>query len=107
MLHINLKGCSLIGILFSYDRSAGDAHSSAAPDPAFAFVGGPCCPTLEFVIAFWIMITFYTLLPSLFCILALYQITERKFPKAPLYSLADSLFSQWTFPILPQKHSKR
>ena len=50
------------------DRSAGDAHSSAAPDPAFAFVGGTCCPTLEFVIALWIMITFYTLLPSLFCI---------------------------------------
>jgi hypothetical protein len=50
------------------DWSAGDAHSSAAPDPTFAFVGGPCCPTLDFVIAFWIMITFYTLLTSLFCI---------------------------------------
>jgi hypothetical protein len=34
------------------DRSAGDAHSSAAPDPTFAFVEGPCCPTLDFVIAF-------------------------------------------------------
>jgi hypothetical protein len=46
------------------DRSAGDAHSSTAPDPTFAFVGSPCCPTLDFV-----MITFYTLLTSLFCIL--------------------------------------
>ena len=52
------------------DRSAGDAHSSAAPGPAFAFVGSPCCPTLEFVIAFWIMITFYILSTSLFCTLA-------------------------------------
>jgi hypothetical protein len=26
------------------------------------------CPTLDFVIAFWIMIAFYTLLTSLFCI---------------------------------------
>jgi hypothetical protein len=31
------------------DRSAEDAYSSAAPDPTFAFVGGPCCPTLDFV----------------------------------------------------------
>jgi hypothetical protein len=49
------------------DRSAEDAHSSAAPDPTFAFVGGPCCPTLDFVIAFWITIVFHTLLTSLFC----------------------------------------
>ena len=27
-----------------------------APDPTFAFVGGPCCPTLDLVIAIWIMI---------------------------------------------------
>jgi hypothetical protein len=40
-----------------------------APDPAFAIVGGPCCPTLDFVIAFWIMVTFYTLLTSLYCML--------------------------------------
>jgi hypothetical protein len=32
------------------DRSAEDAYSSAAPDPTFAFVGSPCCPTLDFVI---------------------------------------------------------
>jgi hypothetical protein len=38
------------------------------PDPTFAFVGGPCCPTLDFVIAFWTMVSFYTLLTSLFCI---------------------------------------
>jgi hypothetical protein len=38
------------------DRSADDAYSSAAPDPTFSFVGGPCCPTLDFVIAFWITI---------------------------------------------------
>jgi hypothetical protein len=48
-------------------RSAEDAYSSAAPDPTFTFVGGPCCPTLDVVIAFWIMIAFYTLLTSLFC----------------------------------------
>jgi hypothetical protein len=29
---------------------------------------GSCCPTLDFVIAFWIITTFYTLLTSLFCI---------------------------------------
>jgi hypothetical protein len=50
------------------NRSAEDAYSSAAPDPTFAFFGGLCCPTLDFVIAFWIMIAFYTLLTSLFCI---------------------------------------
>jgi hypothetical protein len=50
------------------DRSAGDAHSSAAPDPTFAFVGGPYCPALDFVIASWIRIAFYTLLTLLFCI---------------------------------------
>jgi hypothetical protein len=27
-----------------------------APDLTFAFVGGPWCPTLDFVIAFWITI---------------------------------------------------
>jgi hypothetical protein len=27
-----------------------------APDPTFGFVGGPCCLTLRFVSAFWIMI---------------------------------------------------
>jgi hypothetical protein len=52
------------------DRSAKDAYSSAAPDPTFTFVGGPCCPTLDFIIAFRIMITFYILLTSLFCIVA-------------------------------------
>jgi hypothetical protein len=31
------------------DRSVGDADSSMAHDPTFAFVGGPCCPTLDFV----------------------------------------------------------
>jgi hypothetical protein len=38
------------------DRSAEDAYSSMALDPTFAFVGGLWCPTLDFVIAFWIMI---------------------------------------------------
>jgi hypothetical protein len=40
-----------------------------AHDPTFAFVGDPCCPTFNFVIAIWIMITFYSLLTSLFCII--------------------------------------
>jgi hypothetical protein len=50
------------------DGSAEDAYSSMVPDPTFGFVGGPRCSTLDFVIviAFWIMITFYTLLTSLF-----------------------------------------
>jgi hypothetical protein len=34
------------------DRSSEDAYSSTATDPTFAFVGGPCCPTLDFVITF-------------------------------------------------------
>jgi hypothetical protein len=55
-------------LCYLVNRSAEDAYSSAAPDPTLAFVGGPCCPTLDFVIAFWIMIAFYTLLTSLFCI---------------------------------------
>jgi hypothetical protein len=48
------------------DMSAEDVYIFVAPDPTFAFVVGPCCPTLDFVIVFWIMITFYTLLISLF-----------------------------------------
>jgi hypothetical protein len=44
------------------NRSAEDTHSSAAPDPTFAFAGRPCCPSLDFVIDFWIMIMIYTLL---------------------------------------------
>jgi hypothetical protein len=50
------------------DRSVEDAYSSAVPDSTFAFVEGLCCPTLDFVIALWITIAFYTLLTSLFCI---------------------------------------
>jgi hypothetical protein len=49
------------------DWSAEDAYSTAAPDPTFAFVEGLCCPALEFLFAFWIMITYYTMLTSLFC----------------------------------------
>jgi hypothetical protein len=37
-----------------------------ALNPTFAFVGGPCCLTLNFVFAILIMITFDTL-TSLFC----------------------------------------
>jgi hypothetical protein len=54
------------------DRSAEDAYSSAAPYPTFAFFGGPCCPTLDFVIAFWIMIAIYTLLTSLLVVCFLF-----------------------------------
>jgi hypothetical protein len=49
--------------------SAENAYFSAAPDLTFAFVRDPCCPTLDFVFAFWNMITFYTLFTSLFCML--------------------------------------
>jgi hypothetical protein len=41
---------------------------SSVSQITFAFVGGSCCPTLDFVIAFWTTIAFYTLLTSLFCI---------------------------------------
>ena len=37
-------------------HSAEDTYSCMAPDPSFAFVGGLCCPALDSVIAFWIMI---------------------------------------------------
>jgi hypothetical protein len=50
------------------DRLAVDAYSSMAPNATFAFVGGPCCHTRDFVFAFLIMITFDTLLFSLFYI---------------------------------------
>jgi hypothetical protein len=53
------------------DRSAEDAYSSAALGPLLAFVGGLYWPTLDFVIAFWIIITIYTLLTLLFCIVKL------------------------------------
>jgi hypothetical protein len=51
------------------DQSAEDVYSSSAYDPAFAFFGGPYCPTLDFVITFWIVVTLYTL-TSLFYILS-------------------------------------
>jgi hypothetical protein len=44
------------------DWSAKDAYSSIAPEPTFAFIGGPCCFTLDFVFALWIMIMFDTLI---------------------------------------------
>jgi hypothetical protein len=53
------------------NQSAEDSYSSMAPDPTFAFFGVPCCPTLDFVFIFWIMIRFSTLLTSLFCIQSL------------------------------------
>jgi hypothetical protein len=41
------------------DRSAEDDYSSMAPDLTFTFVGGGLCvPAVDFVFAFWIMITF-------------------------------------------------
>jgi hypothetical protein len=58
------------------DRSAEDAYSSMAPDPTLAFVVGPCCLTLEYIFALWIMITFYMLLTSLFCMI---KIARKKY----------------------------
>jgi hypothetical protein len=55
-------------------RSAEDAYSPVAPDSNFAFIGGPCCPTLDFVFVVWIRSTFYTLLTLLFCTLQCYII---------------------------------
>ena len=39
--------------------SAEDAYSSYAPGPTFVYVRGLCCLTLDFVIAFWIMIVLH------------------------------------------------
>ena len=33
-------------------------NSSLTPDPTLAFVGGPCCPRLDFKYVFGTMITF-------------------------------------------------
>jgi hypothetical protein len=60
------------------DHSAEDAYSYMATDPTLAFVGGPCCPTVDLVIVFWIVIAFYTLLTSLFCIVHL--VYSKKLP---------------------------
>jgi hypothetical protein len=53
------------------DGSAEDIYSSMAPDSTFAFVGGPYCPSLNFVIPYWTVITFHTLLSTLFCMSAM------------------------------------
>jgi hypothetical protein len=44
------------------DRSTEDAYSEMAPDPTFASVRGPYCPTLDYLYVFMIMITFNILL---------------------------------------------
>jgi hypothetical protein len=74
-LNLTIDICIWNGNHGGCDRSAGDAHSSAAPDPTFAFVGGPCSPAVDFVFAFWIMITFYTMLT--FTILYYWTISDR------------------------------
>jgi hypothetical protein len=75
------------------DRSAEDAFSFATPDPTFAFVGGPCCPTLDFVIAFWIMIALYTLLTSLFCIIEIDVIFRLNVSKFYVSVLTSTLYA--------------
>jgi hypothetical protein len=47
-------------------RKVEDAYSLATTDTIFAVLGGPCSPALDFIFAFWIMITFYTILTLLF-----------------------------------------
>jgi hypothetical protein len=54
--------CLFVRAYGGCDWSAENVHFPVAPDPTLAFAGGPCCPTLHFVIAFWIMITFCTFL---------------------------------------------
>jgi hypothetical protein len=53
---------------------AGDAHSSAAPDPTFAFAGGLCCPTLEFCSCLLDYDYVLHIVNSLFCIVSNYTI---------------------------------
>jgi hypothetical protein len=50
-----------------FDRSTEDAYICVTPYTTFAFVWGSCCPTLDF--AFLIILTFYTLVTLLACIL--------------------------------------
>jgi hypothetical protein len=67
-----------------YNWSAEDAYSSMATDPTLAFVGGSYYPALDFVCTVWIMITFYTMLTSLFCILTTEHVSlqvENLYPK--------------------------
>jgi hypothetical protein len=63
---------------FTWEVKFCKAVFSSSADPTFAFVGGPCCPTLDFVIAFWTMVTFYTLLTLLFCISFLFAFFKEK-----------------------------
>jgi hypothetical protein len=70
------------GVHGECDRLAEDAYSSKAPDPTFAFVGGPCCPTLDFCLSDYDC--FYTLLTSLFCIVY-------KYGRLKLHSIRSNL----------------
>jgi hypothetical protein len=65
-----------------------NVYNFTTPDPTFAFVGGPYCPTLDFVIAFWIMIAFYTLLTSLFCIQIGTPVFVKKLPSISMLQVA-------------------
>jgi hypothetical protein len=47
-----------------------------APDPTFAFIGGPCCRILDFVFAFCIMITFNMLSVKDDCLKIVFDIHE-------------------------------
>jgi hypothetical protein len=49
--------------------------SSMAPDPTVAFLGGGCYLALDSTVAFWMMITFDTLLTwsKLFCIVTVFE----------------------------------
>jgi hypothetical protein len=49
-------------------RGVCDRSAEVGWIPTFAFVGGSVLPYTRFVIALWIVITFYILLSSLFCI---------------------------------------
>jgi hypothetical protein len=59
------------------DPLAKFACSSMTYDPIFVFVVDLCCPTLYFVLAFWMIITFDTLLTLLFCIWLFVDLTIR------------------------------
>ena len=56
-------------VILYYEHTAGvTGQQRMLTPPRHPILGGPCCPTLDFVIAFWIVIAFYKLLTSLFCI---------------------------------------
>jgi hypothetical protein len=80
------------------DRSEEDACSSSAPDLTFAFVGGLCCSTLDFVFAFWItIIFFYTIMTMLTSLFYIHQRGRCKKSQNRPYEMGKIKIKFWQF----------